>query len=108
MTVILHYVHSISQEEDFVKVIFREIPSNEMVLDYIKHIKSEWDRQQMPGDISLETLNQVKNSRFKNEFMMKFALHQWNQRGLRILDQVKIDMPLQLDDIKTVVPDMGV
>jgi len=108
MTKIPHYVSSISQKDDWVWVIFKEIVSNKVVIKYIKDAKESWERQGLPGELPKSTIQQLREHRFKNEFEMKFPFPQWSKRDLKIMDRVDIDMPLQLKDIVSVGMDEGI
>ena len=75
---------------------------------YLDDAAKAWDNQGMPGKISLSTMNQLREQRFKNEFEMKFPYILWTKRNLKIHDTVEINMTLQLSDIKTTEHDLGV
>ncbi len=108
MTLITHYVSSISQQEDFVWVIFKEKVSNDSMAKYLDKAAESWKGQGMPGKMPLSVMNQLREQRFKNEFEMKFPYILWTKRNLKIHDTVEINMPLQLSDIKTKHHDLGV
>ena len=108
MTKILHYVSSINHKEEWVWVSFQEIVSNQTLIQYIEDAKKAWKNQGLPGDLPQSTIEQLREQRFKNEFEMKFSFVLWAKRNLRIHDKVEIDMPLQLQDIKSVGMDDGV
>jgi len=62
----------------------------------------------MPGVIPKDIIIQLRNHRFKNEFEMRFPFIDWAKRDLKIMDKVEIDMPLQMDDIKSVGTNEGI
>jgi len=115
MTKIRHYIHSveINQRQDQIKVIFREKTDPEEMAKYVKTAIDDWKKQGLehmglgqepPKDV----LDQIRQQRFKNEFMMVFPRNEWDRRGLQIFDEVEIDMPLQLSDIESIQPEVGV
>lgn len=109
MTLIHHYVYSISQlVPGFVTVIFKEMVSTKIAADYIQQAIQDWKTQGLPGEPPKHVLDHIRQQRFQNQFEMKFLIHEWNKRKLSIGDEVKINMPLQLDDVITVEPEMGV
>ena len=108
MKKILHYVYSLSEENDFVWVLFQEIVTPESMAKYLNDAAKSWKEQGLPGEIPQRTVNQLREQRFKNEFQMKFPFTQWAKRDLKIHDKVEIDMPLQLKDIVSVGIDEGI
>jgi len=108
MTKISHYIYSINQlNEEFVMVTFRQTVSTKDMASYLNKAKSDWKAQGLPGECPQSALNQIREDRFKNEFQMRFPFHEWSNRNLRINDPVEIDMPLRLEDIRTVKKETG-
>ena len=108
MTKILHYVSSINHKDEFVWVKFQEIVTPESMANYLQDAQDSWTNQGLPGNIPQNTIDQLRQQRFKNEFEMKFPFVLWQKRNLLIQDKVEIDMPLQLTDILSVGMDEGI
>lgn len=108
MTKISHYVSSINHKDDFVWVMFQEIPTNETMIKYIAEAAISWKECNMPGELPQNIIDQLRVSRFKNQFEMKFPFVDWVKRDLKIQDKVEIDMPLRLTDIVSAGIDEGV
>lgn len=106
---IRHYVSSITQENDSViVVIFKEKVSTETMKEYLDQAQKDWTEQGLPDKIPIHVLNNIRNQRFQNEFMMKFPVYDWKKNELKIHDEVTIDMPLLLSDVVKVESDSGI
>ena len=104
--------HSVAGIENagngMVMVTFKEVISNKAMKEYLERAQKDYNSQGFAGNIPIPMLNQIRESRFKNEFRQQFPLAKWELKGLLIGDQVDIDMPLTIDDIVPMNDGFGV